>query len=200
YAPLSKTASFVVYATDGFCVTDQEELADLARCAEQKGALILVSNHDTPLTRRLYRGACLTVPVLVQRMISCDGENRSKTKELIAVFSQMPFALSPEKGFGSIEIEVKLAKNTMRKWLLDNAYQDVAEKIEDVMRAWRERGKRTRRNWWDVLAGGGKGNPQCIEGVTFPVLRAARLRKGLKVTPGCLCRNQREEIPAIVKT
>jgi len=200
YVPLSTTASFTSYATGGFSVADQEELAELAREAAQKGALILISNHDTSLTRKLYRGACLIVPVLVQRMISCNGENRIKTKELIAIFSRRPFAMSPETCFGTIEIDTKPAKNTMRKWLLDNGYEDVAKNIENVIRAWQARGKRTRRNWWDVLAGDRKGNPRCIEGVTFPVLRAARLRKGLKVTPGCLCRNQKEKTPAITKT
>jgi DNA adenine methylase len=200
YVPLSKTASFTSYAKDGFSQTDQEDLALVATKAAERGALVLISNHDTPATRKLYRDACLTVPFLVQRMISCDGENRSKTKELIAVFCRRPFALSSEISFDSVEGDLKAAKNTMRKWLLDNSYEDVAEKIESVMTTWRKQGKRTRRNWWDVLAGDSKGNPQCIEGITFPVLRAARVRKGLNVTPGCLCRNQKEPVPSIAKT
>lgn len=42
----------------------------------------------------------------------------------------------------------------------------------------RKRGVKTRRNWWDVLAGDREGNPRKVEGVTFPVLAAARRRKG----------------------
>jgi len=40
YVPLSTTASFTSYATGGFSVADQEELAELVREAAQKGALI----------------------------------------------------------------------------------------------------------------------------------------------------------------
>ena len=85
YVPLSKTANFTGYAAGGFSQADQEKLAELSVHAAEKGATVLVSNHDTSVTRELYRAAQLEF-VLVQRMISCDGGNRKKTKELIAVF------------------------------------------------------------------------------------------------------------------
>src|SRR5689334_12590330 len=46
------------------------------------------------------------------------------------------------------------------------------------MAGWRKRGVTTRRNWWDVLAGDREGNPCKVGGVVFPVLAAARRRKG----------------------
>jgi DNA adenine methylase len=199
YVPLSKTAYFTGYAAGGFSAEHQEELARLSNDAARRGAVVLVSNHDTLVTRKLYSGATLRVPVVVQRSISCDGENRIKTKELIAVFCCGPYVLSPEKHFSNIKKDVKPLSNTIQRWLLDNDYEDVAEKIGKVIAAWEKQGKRTRRNWWDVLAGDTRGNPQCIEGVTFPVLRAARIRKGLKMTPGCLCRNEKEQIPKIAR-
>jgi len=92
------------------------------------------------------------------------------------------------------------AKNTMRGWLLENNYEDVAALIDEVIQQWKSNGTRTRRNWWDVLAGDKKGNPAVIAGRTFPVLRAARLRKNLEVTSNCLCRNENEVIPPVRKT
>jgi hypothetical protein len=82
-----------------------------------------------------------------------------------------------------------------RDWLRQNNYEDVAGKIDSVMSRWAKQGKATRRNWWDVLAGRLDGRPKKIEGITFPVLRTARVRKGWDVPSGCLCRNDDEQAP-----
>jgi energy-coupling factor transporter ATP-binding protein EcfA2 len=66
-----------------------------------------------------------------------------------------------------------------RSWLKSNGYQDIEKKIDEVNRRWRKRGVRTRRNWWEVLAGDAFGSPKTVEGVEFPVLAAARRRQGL---------------------
>jgi hypothetical protein len=94
---------------------------------------------------------------------------------------------------------MKPSNNTARTWLIENHYEDVAALIDKVVDGWKAKGTHTRRNWWEVLAGDIKGNPRHIEGVTFPVLRAARLRQNLEITEGCLCRNKKEIIPQIVK-
>jgi DNA adenine methylase len=86
YVPLTKTASFTNYAKDGFSPADQQDLTDHARAAAERGALVIISNHDTPVTRELYRDATELKEVLVSRTISCDGKNRNKAKEVIAVF------------------------------------------------------------------------------------------------------------------
>jgi hypothetical protein len=65
-----------------------------------------------------------------------------------------------------------------RDWLVENNYPEVAAKIDRVCSLWAKNGKLTRWNWWDVLAGGFGGKPKKIEGTVFPVMRAARLRKG----------------------
>ena len=65
-----------------------------------------------------------------------------------------------------------------RVWLRANGHRAIAEKIDRIMESWRKRGAKTRRNWWDVLAGTRKGVAKTVEGVTFPVLGAARRRKG----------------------
>jgi DNA adenine methylase len=86
YTPLSESANFTGYASGGFTQKDQEDLAGLAIQATKRGAVVVISNHDTPYTRRLYERAAEIVSLLVQRNISCDGGNRGKAKELLAVF------------------------------------------------------------------------------------------------------------------
>ena len=88
--------------------------------------------------------------------------------------------------------------NYCRNWLVQNEYPDVAALIDQVMSGWQEKGTKTRRDWWDVLAGRRDGKQKVIEGVKFPVLRAAQLRKGVPVTPNAICRNENEEIPLVI--
>src|SRR5262249_42476911 len=78
YVPLTPTASFTNYAAGGFSEKDQQDLQELAVEASERGAVVLLSNHDTPFTRELYRGATQLVPMMVSRTISCDGQNRNK--------------------------------------------------------------------------------------------------------------------------
>ncbi|HCG6696378.1 Dam family site-specific DNA-(adenine-N6)-methyltransferase [Vibrio parahaemolyticus] len=86
YAPLSNTANFTSYAGNGFTLDDQAALADMAeRTATERGIPVLISNHDTTLTRRLYHGADLSV-VKVKRTISRNGSGRNKVDELLALF------------------------------------------------------------------------------------------------------------------
>ncbi|HTD66396.1 MAG TPA: Dam family site-specific DNA-(adenine-N6)-methyltransferase [Candidatus Limnocylindria bacterium] len=87
YVPLTATASFTNYAAGGFSGEDQEDLRKLALEASERGAVVILSNHDTPVTRKLYRQAQVT-EVMVSRTISCDGRNRNKVKEIIAVFGK----------------------------------------------------------------------------------------------------------------
>jgi hypothetical protein len=69
-------------------------------------------------------------------------------------------------------------ENDARGWLRANGHDDVADHIDAIMKKWRARGAATRRNWWDILAGNEAGDPRTVEGVSFPVLAAARRRKG----------------------
>ncbi|MCL9780438.1 Dam family site-specific DNA-(adenine-N6)-methyltransferase [Vibrio sp. S4M6] len=87
YAPLSTTANFTSYAGNGFSLDDQAALADVSETAAKKrGIPVLISNHDTTLTRRLYHGATLNV-VKVKRTISRNGNGRNKVDELLALYS-----------------------------------------------------------------------------------------------------------------
>jgi hypothetical protein len=40
-----------------------------------------------------------------------------------------------------------------RQWLCENGYTNVGNLIESLVAKWKAAGKKTRRNWWEVLAG-----------------------------------------------
>jgi len=74
----------------------------------------------------------------------------------------------------------------VKTWLAENGFNEVLAMIEGQEHAWAEQGKKTRRNWWDVLAGGKGGRPKVIGGAEFPVLRAAQERMQREVTENAL--------------
>jgi DNA adenine methylase len=86
YVPLSPTASFTAYAGRVFQARDQADLADLAKQAWRQGIPVVVSNHDTAITRELYAQARI-IRFAVQRVISRDGGKREKAPELLAVYA-----------------------------------------------------------------------------------------------------------------
>jgi hypothetical protein len=87
-----------------------------------------------------------------------------------------------------------------RHWLAENGYADVIALIEDVESQWRSQGIKTRRDWWETLAGDADGNPRVVAGRQFPVLWAARKRQGLKPSKNALKRNRSEKPPPIRRT
>lgn len=89
---------------------------------------------------------------------------------------------------------------TARNWLAANSYGDVAALIDEANARIEAKGKKSRRNWWDTLAGGANGAPLTREGITFPVLRVAQLRQGKPQTENAICRNEAEVPPPVVST
>lgn len=89
---------------------------------------------------------------------------------------------------------------TARVWLRGNGYGDVAALIDRVMAEIKAAGSRQRRNWWDTLAGGDDGRPITVNGHEFPVVRAAQIRQGKRVTSNATFRNPDEVPPAVVST
>lgn len=100
YVPLSRTAQFTSYSAGGFSLDQQERLARLAVDAAQRGAYVLISNHNTPLTQSLYQGATI-YELSVQRFISCNGANRGKAKELLALFTRAGLEAAPAKRYAT---------------------------------------------------------------------------------------------------
>ena len=85
YVPLNDTAYFTDYAKEGFSYDQQVQLAELAESLANRGAKVIVSNHDTAVSRELYKKAQI-YPIQVTRTIAAKGGSRKKAKELIAVY------------------------------------------------------------------------------------------------------------------
>lgn len=87
YAPLTETANFTNYASGGFDANEQAKLALLAeKTAFKRNIPVLISNHDTELTRKLYDEAEHSF-VKVSRSISQNGASRQKVGEIFAYYA-----------------------------------------------------------------------------------------------------------------
>jgi hypothetical protein len=91
-------------------------------------------------------------------------------------------------------------KETAREWLPAHGYEDVAEMIDEIMAEWKLKGKATRRNWWQVLAGDSRGNPRKVAGRTFPIIRAVRKRQAMPNAEAAQSNSPRENAPKITQS
>lgn len=89
YVPLSDTANFTSYSAGGFGAKEQLRLARAAEELSKRAIPVLVSNHHNAFTVRAYSAAEISA-FDVQRYISCDGKNRTKAAELLALFPGRP--------------------------------------------------------------------------------------------------------------
>lgn len=85
YVSLSTTANFTSYHTNGFSLHDQMSLAIWAEKLSSQQITVLISNHDTEMTRNWYHRAVLH-SVKVRRMISRNVCTRKKADELLALY------------------------------------------------------------------------------------------------------------------
>lgn len=86
YVALSTTANFTAYYTNSFNLIEQQNLARLAsQLAREARIPVLISNHDTALTRKWYKNAALH-HVTVKRTISSNIFGRSNVNELLALY------------------------------------------------------------------------------------------------------------------
>jgi DNA adenine methylase len=83
YVTSEDEPSFTSYTAGGFGAQQQEQLVTCARLAVKRGATVLISNHDTPYARELYRGWELHT-LTVRRSISASGP-RGMANELVAI-------------------------------------------------------------------------------------------------------------------
>lgn len=82
YHPLNVTSSFTSYAEDGFGKKEQERLARVVRELDARGCLVMVSNSDTSLVRKLYAGLVIT-EVIARRAINSRGDRRGAISEVV---------------------------------------------------------------------------------------------------------------------
>ena len=84
YQPKNSTSSFTDYTPGGFSETNQKELAREFEGLVDRGCTVLLSNSDTPLTRRLYARFKKTA-ITVNRPINSVGTRRRGYNELIVL-------------------------------------------------------------------------------------------------------------------
>ena len=85
YIPLSASASFSAYAKEGFGMNEQELLAETIGKLNSKGVYVLLSNSDTPLTRKIFRKSLTIRKVLMSRSISSSGSTRKPVYEVLGM-------------------------------------------------------------------------------------------------------------------
>jgi len=90
YVPLSITASFTSYSGNGFGLDEQADLANAAEDIIKKvNTSVLISNHDTIWTRKIYEHANKIKSLQVARTISQKGGGRKKAAELLALYTYL---------------------------------------------------------------------------------------------------------------
>jgi DNA adenine methylase len=86
YLPMDHgRACFTAYGAQGFGLEAHQRLATLARDLASQGIAVVISNHDSPLTRALYAGASL-YSVHAHRSLAARQSARGTVSELVAVF------------------------------------------------------------------------------------------------------------------
>lgn len=83
YVPLSASSSFTAYTSEGFDLSEQIKLRDVARELKARGAHVLLSNSAAPLVSILYAEGFTIEQVEAGRSINSDGAKRGKIAELI---------------------------------------------------------------------------------------------------------------------
>ena len=83
YVPLTKTANFRSYTSQGFEMADQERLRDLARDLKRRGVTVLLSNSSAPEVKELYRDDFELINVQAARAVNRNASGRGKVTELL---------------------------------------------------------------------------------------------------------------------
>lgn len=82
YDPVSKTSNFTAFTPKGFNHIDQSKVFNAYRRADSSGALLMLSNSDTPMVRRLYSGYNVT-EIQAPRSINSKADARGPVAELV---------------------------------------------------------------------------------------------------------------------
>jgi DNA adenine methylase len=85
YIPLTSSASFSAYAKEGFGLSDHEQLAETIQKLSDKNVYVLLSNSDTPLTRKTFKKVLTLRKVLMARSISSSGSTRKPVYEVLGM-------------------------------------------------------------------------------------------------------------------
>jgi len=85
YYPVSKTASFTSYTSEGFLDKEQIELRDVFLELNKRGCFVMLSNSDTPFINKIYSGfkGVRINKVSAGRAINSKGSGRGKVSEVL---------------------------------------------------------------------------------------------------------------------
>ena len=84
YVPLNPTSDFTSYTSQGFGLKEQERLARLFALLAKKGVVVVASNSDTEIVRKLYEDFTIH-EVLARRSINSKGDKRGPVGEVLIV-------------------------------------------------------------------------------------------------------------------
>ncbi|MHA1223735.1 MAG: DNA adenine methylase [Candidatus Heimdallarchaeaceae archaeon] len=82
YVPLTTTADFTDYTSEGFGLKEQERLAKVFKELDERGCLVMESNSSAPIIWKLYTGFIIDA-VHAKRFISSDPNGRGGVKETV---------------------------------------------------------------------------------------------------------------------
>jgi DNA adenine methylase len=84
YDVLSETSNFTSYIKEDCGQNLQYQLADVCKQLNEKWVKFMMSNHDTPLIRELYKDFTIHV-VQARRSVNSKGTWRGKVSEVVVV-------------------------------------------------------------------------------------------------------------------
>lgn len=96
YVPVSDTANFLSYTSDGFSGADQHRLALTAQHLADRDVSVILSNSDTELVRKLYEGFEM-INIRVKRNINSKASGRGHVGELLIVHRGEVHRRAPKK-------------------------------------------------------------------------------------------------------
>lgn len=82
YVPLSDTSDFTAFVKTGFDEASHVRLRDCFKRLDERGVHVLLSNSNTPLVRRLYKGFRIS-RVKAPRRVNSKGDGRGDVTELL---------------------------------------------------------------------------------------------------------------------
>ncbi|MFW0112428.1 DNA adenine methylase [Rothia sp. CCM 9416] len=82
YDPVSPTATFTAYSSDGFTRESQRELMELCVSLDERGVRFMLSNSNTDFIRDLYSGFNVHI-VEARRAINSVGSKRGAVEEVL---------------------------------------------------------------------------------------------------------------------
>lgn len=85
--------------------------------------------------------------------------------------------------------------NPLESWLAENGYDEVLAQMRKIINGWKKRRLKTRRNWWEILAGDIRGEPRAVAGEVFPIIAAIRKRQELPPVPNAISRPTESALP-----